>query len=139
MVINPDRLQEVAMGDDEFMIELIDLYLHDAPAQLEALSQAVGNQDTAAVSAAAHKLKGSCGNIGAEGLVNLCQQIEVSGKANRLQELPELLQQAVHEFGEVDQALQGVKQGTPMAAGAPVPSRSDALDPNQKPKDNHRP
>lgn len=116
MVINPDRLQEVAMGDDEFMVELIDLYLGDAPGQLEALGQAVARQDATAVSAAAHKLKGSCGNIGAEGLVSLCQQIEASGKASRLDGLAELLRQVRLEFAEVNQALQGVKAGSSLAA-----------------------
>lgn len=116
MVINPDRLQEITMGDGEFMIELIDLYLQDAPAQLEALSGAVAAQDTRAVSAAAHKLKGSCGNVGAEGLMALCQQMEVTGKASRLHELPELLQQVAREFAEVNQALKAVKEGSPLAA-----------------------
>jgi HPt (histidine-containing phosphotransfer) domain-containing protein len=117
MVINPDRLQEVAMGDDEFLHELIDLYLSDAPRQLEALSNAVSNEDVAAVAAAAHKLKGSCGNVGADGLVALCQKLEASGKASRLHELPDLLQQVAREFEEVNEALHNVKAGSQLAAG----------------------
>ena len=112
MVINPERLQEVAMGDDEFMVELIDLYLRDAPAQLEALDRAVASQDATAVSAAAHKLKGSCGNIGAEGLLALCRKLEASVQANRFQEMAGLLQQVAREFGDVNAALHRVKAGT---------------------------
>lgn len=111
MVVNPDRLQEVAMGDDEFLCELIDLYLNDAPQQLQALGSAVGSQDTAAVSAAAHKLKGSCGNVGADGLVALCQKLEGSAKASRLHELPPLFEQVAREFQEVNQTLSGMKAG----------------------------
>ena len=114
MVINPGRLQEVAMGDDEFMMELIDLYLQDAPDQLEALGKAVASQDNKAVSAAAHKLKGSCGNVGAEGLVALCQQIEASGKASRIQEVADLFQQVHQEFVEVHRTLRGIKSGAPL-------------------------
>jgi HPt (histidine-containing phosphotransfer) domain-containing protein len=121
MVINPDRLQEVAMGDDEFLIELIDLYLQDAPAQLEALGEAVSSQDKVAVSAAAHKLKGSCGNIGAEGLAALCQQIESSGKASRIGELPKLFDQVAREFVEVNQALHDVKAGSQLTAAKTRP------------------
>lgn len=117
MVINPERLQEVAMGDDEFLHELIDLYLSDAPMQLGALSNAVVSEDAAAVSAAAHKLKGSCGNVGAEGLVALCQKIEASGKAGRMQELADLYQQVAQEFEDVNEALHGVKAGSQLAAG----------------------
>ena len=116
MVINPERLREVAMGDDEFMLELIDLYLSDAPAQLEALDHAVASRDLAAVSAAAHKLKGSCGNVGAEGLVVLCQKLEASGGANRLQELPDVLRQVARESGEVNRTLRSIKAGTRLAA-----------------------
>jgi HPt (histidine-containing phosphotransfer) domain-containing protein len=117
MVINPDRLQEVAMGDDEFLHELIDLYLSDAPLQLEALSNAIGSQDVAAVATAAHKLKGSCGNVGADGLVALCQELEASGKAGRLGEFPDLFQQVAREFEEVNEALHNVKAGSRLAAG----------------------
>jgi HPt (histidine-containing phosphotransfer) domain-containing protein len=121
MVINPDRLHEVAMGDDEFMIELIDLYLQDAPAQIKALGEAVSSHDKAAVSAAAHKLKGSCGNIGAEGLAALCQQIENSGRASRMSELPELFDQVGREFAEVNQALHKVKAGSGLTAAKKQP------------------
>ena len=113
MVINPDRLQEVAMGDEDFLKELIELYLNDAPTQLESLAQAVSSKDLSAVSAAAHKLKGSCGNVGADDLVSLCQKLEASGRASRLEELPELIQQASQEFQKVSKALQGVVTGTP--------------------------
>jgi HPt (histidine-containing phosphotransfer) domain-containing protein len=121
MVINPDRLREVAMGDDEFLRELIDLYLSDAPIQLEALGRAVSSHDGAAVSAAAHKLKGSCGNLGAEGLVALCQKLEASGKASRLQELPDLFQQLAREFEEVNETLYSMKAGSQLAAGKTRP------------------
>jgi HPt (histidine-containing phosphotransfer) domain-containing protein len=121
MVVNPDRLQEVAMGDNEFLCELIDLYLSDAPEQLEALGRAVSSHDTVAVSAAAHKLKGSCGNIGADGLVALCQKLEASGRASRLQELPDLYQQLAQEFVEVNEALHSMKAGSQLAAGETRP------------------
>jgi histidine phosphotransfer protein HptB len=117
MVINPDRLREVAMGDDEFLCELIDLYLSDAPQQVEALGQAVSSQDGTAVSAAAHKLKGSCGNIGADGLVALCQELEASGRASRLQEMPNLFQQVAREFEEVSEALHTIKSGAHLPTG----------------------
>ena len=113
MVINPERLQEVSMGDDEFLRELIDLYLSDAPTQMQALERAVSSQDTSAVSVAAHKLKGSCGNVGAEGLVTLCQKLEASGKAGRIEELPRLFHEASQEFEKVSETLQGVMAGTP--------------------------
>jgi HPt (histidine-containing phosphotransfer) domain-containing protein len=117
MVINPDRLHEVAMGDDEFLRELIDLYLSDAPVQLDALCRAVNSKNGAAVSAAAHKLKGSCGNVGAEGLVALCQKLETSAKASRLHELPDLFQQVRREFEEANEALHNMKHGSPLEAG----------------------
>jgi HPt (histidine-containing phosphotransfer) domain-containing protein len=112
MVINPERLREVAMGDEEFMVELIDLYLSDAPSQLQALDRAVASQDPTAILAAAHKLKGSCGNIGAEGLFGLCHRLEAVGAANRTQELPGLLRQVAREFGEVHAALHNIRADT---------------------------
>jgi HPt (histidine-containing phosphotransfer) domain-containing protein len=81
------------------------------------LSRAIGGKDLTAVGAVAHKLKGSCGNIGAEGLVALCQQLEAAGKANRVRELPGLLRQVQREFEDVNQALHQIKEGSSVAEG----------------------
>jgi HPt (histidine-containing phosphotransfer) domain-containing protein len=50
---------------------------------------------------AAHKLKGSCSNLGAARLRDLCQQLEKLGRNGSLQTAPELLASVEEEFGRV--------------------------------------
>jgi len=50
---------------------------------------------------AAHKLKGSCSNLGAARLRDLCQQLEKLGRDGSLQTAPELLASVEEEFGRV--------------------------------------
>ena len=66
--VNLEHIREATMGDDEFLAELIDLFLNDTPAQLEALRKAVRTGDAERATSAAHRLRGSSGNMGAESL-----------------------------------------------------------------------
>jgi HPt (histidine-containing phosphotransfer) domain-containing protein len=108
-VVNPDRLREVAQGDEEFLRELIDLYLSDTPGQVEALARAVADQDPAGAAAAAHKLKSSCGNVGADGLVALCHEVEMLGRASRSDGMADLFERFRREFGQVNEVLASMR------------------------------
>jgi HPt (histidine-containing phosphotransfer) domain-containing protein len=67
-------------GDDDLLGELIDLFLADAPARIDAIRAAVARQDWAALTAPAHSLKGSCGSLGAFPLAELCGRLEHCGR-----------------------------------------------------------
>ena len=54
---------------------------------------------------AAHSLKGSCSNLGASGLRDLCQQIENHGRSGSLDEVFKLLESVDLEFGRVKSEL----------------------------------
>jgi HPt (histidine-containing phosphotransfer) domain-containing protein len=63
-------------GDGEFLAELIDEFLADAPVQLESLREAVGSADADRARRAAHTLKGTSRTFGADALGLLCQEAE---------------------------------------------------------------
>ena len=63
-------------GDGEFLAELIDEFLADAPVQLESLREALGSADTERARRAAHTLKGTSRTFGADALGLLCQEAE---------------------------------------------------------------
>jgi two-component system sensor histidine kinase/response regulator len=56
--------------------QLLDLFLDSTPPLLDELREAVGAGDDDALRRTAHKLKGSCQNIGATFMVTLCRSIE---------------------------------------------------------------
>ena len=79
--INVQRLRDVAMEDNDFMIELVDLFLDDMPEQLEGLRKAVEQADSDSTAKAAHRIKGAAGNVGAERLSQICGELEHASRA----------------------------------------------------------
>lgn len=65
-----------SMMGDAFR-DVIDLCLQTFPEQFELIKTAISNQDADAVFSAAHRLKSSCGSIGAFGLADKAQQVEL--------------------------------------------------------------
>ncbi len=68
----------------EILQELIDMFLKESPRQLQALRQAVESGDPVATWQAAHRLKGSGFPIGAVVFTELCLELEMMGRSNRL-------------------------------------------------------
>ena len=62
-------------------------------------------KDTDGLAGAAHSLKGSCSNLGASGLRDLCQQIENHGRSGSLDEVFKLLESVDLEFARVKSEL----------------------------------
>ena len=74
--VNIDRIREATMNDEEFIGELIDVFLDDSPNQLDALRRAVESRRGTLAAEATHRLKGASGNMGAESLSGLCRRRE---------------------------------------------------------------
>ena len=93
--------------------DLIDLFLREAPVQLEAIGEAITQNDASSLSrviSAASALKGSASNLGARGLAALCDEIEQTAKNWLLADAQPVLENAHKEFDRVKAALQKLKQ-----------------------------
>jgi HPt (histidine-containing phosphotransfer) domain-containing protein len=78
------RLQELEQETDfEFVIELIDIYINEAPKQIQAITTALIAQTFPALMITAHTLKGSSLNLGARHLGTLCLKLEELGRAGK--------------------------------------------------------
>jgi HPt (histidine-containing phosphotransfer) domain-containing protein len=80
-MLNAATLDELraSVGDDpEFVAELIDDFLNDAPIQLETLRTAAAAGDAPTARRAAHTLKGNSRTFGAPELAALCQEAETA-------------------------------------------------------------
>ena len=69
-----------SFGDVGVIMELIDLFLEDAPEKILEIRQAIVSEDYNGVRDAAHSLKGSARNLRAEGLAQVCEMLEQSAK-----------------------------------------------------------
>ena len=65
-----------AEGEPDLVVELIDLYLEDAPRKLALILEAAAGADEESLRRAAHSLKGSSASLGAFGAATLCAELE---------------------------------------------------------------
>jgi HPt (histidine-containing phosphotransfer) domain-containing protein len=72
-------------GDTEFVVQLIETYLADAPQQLSAIDAASAASDAAALVRPAHTLKSSSATVGAQRLAALSRRLEAAGRSGTLE------------------------------------------------------
>jgi len=89
---------------------VVRVFLRHVPDQLASLGGAISSNDTEAVSAAAHKLKGSCVSVGVPRMANLCAKLEAEPALGNAHELKAELDQ---EFALVSELLNQPAQPLP--------------------------
>jgi histidine phosphotransfer protein HptB len=73
-------------GDDiGFVRELVQTYLDDSPAQLDAMTTAIEADDAAALVRPSHTLKSSSATVGAMRLSAVARELEMAGRAGTLE------------------------------------------------------
>ncbi len=101
-------------GKPDPLVEIIDLFLQEAPAQLQALETAVAQNDPSSLArtfSAVASLKGSASNLGARNLAALCDEIEQTARNWSLADVPPLIERTKLELARVRDALGKTKNG----------------------------
>lgn len=98
-----DQLRD--LGGDDFVTELIDLFLGQTPSQLAAMRDALTQGDSTALQKVAHTLKSSAGNFGGRVLQELCARTERAAMTDG-SSLPALLNHVDDAFARVKEYLQ---------------------------------
>jgi len=101
-----DLRQHVAGDDEAFLDTLFGAFLDNATAAIEVLRRAASGGDARGIMQAAHSLKGSGRTIGARPLADICERLEMLGKAESIQGAGDLIDQLEREFGRVKDALE---------------------------------
>jgi len=104
------ELLDAVGGDETFVDELVDTFLADAPALLDAIDAAVAADDAAALVAPAHTLKGNSLTLGALELAAVARVLEESGRQGDVSRSAEHAALAREEFGHLEDALQGARE-----------------------------
>ena len=99
------NLIDLMEGDRDLVIEVMDLFLEDAPQRIEAIVSAVDGGDPDELMRAAHSLKGSAGNVGARGLSGLCANLEQRGRNGSVAGTQMICMALHREFAAVRAAL----------------------------------
>ena len=94
-------------GVEEAVDGMLEVFLEDAPARMEALHAAVTANDAQAIADAAHAFKSSAGTIHAHALFELLRDLEMAGREARVDDALRLLGQIDSVHAEVRTYLQG--------------------------------
>ncbi len=115
--INPSALNAIRAlnpGQGEALLRrVLEAFLQDTPRQLTSLRAAAAGSDTDAIRKAAHSLKSSSANVGAEALAKMFRELEQMARAEQAEGAADLLAQLEREFQSVRQTL-----GNILAKGA---------------------
>ncbi len=93
-------------GGENLLDTLIATFLENTPAVLAEARAALALQSASQLERAAHALKGSCSNFGAEAMRAACQHLEQAGHAGTLAQAPAMLAAIEREFAFVRLALE---------------------------------
>lgn len=84
-LLDVDKIQSIRQlsepGDKEdFFTSLAMIFFDRAPTLLLKIKSAVDKSEARELETSAHALKGSCGNLGANHMAELCRQLEENGR-----------------------------------------------------------
>ncbi len=109
-VLNQEVIDELLAltqdGDPDLLVDLVTMFLEDAPNKVQSIVRGLESGDLGAVERAAHSLKGSSGNLGAIAVQHLCESIQNASRSGHRDQLPTLVHQLVPDFAAAQGALQ---------------------------------
>lgn len=98
-----DKLKQLRELLGDTYRELLEAYLDDSPKKLDQMQSSFRELDFESLANAAHTMKGSSGNMGAQKLSEVCAEIERLARSNSTDGLEEMIR-------EVDLVYQDVKK-----------------------------
>jgi two-component system, sensor histidine kinase and response regulator len=110
--VNPHALAHIRSlsreRGDALVQKVIRAYVGDTPAQLAALRQAIDGVDAGTLRRAAHSLKSSSANVGAETLAHMCREMESLGRTASTAGASSILVEMEQEFQAVRHSLNAI-------------------------------
>lgn len=86
-----NQLHQLAGGDSEFEIELLQMFLEDADSSLSQLAEAIAVNHVSSIEEIAHYLKGASANVGACALSQSAARLELQARQGQLSQPEKLL------------------------------------------------
>ena len=112
---NPDllaldtRMLEAISSDSEFLIEVCDSFLTDAPKRIAEVKAAIAANNLSELSSAAHAMKSLSSCVGGMRLMEICRKLEAAGKENDSASILTLVEQLDADYESVQAAVQDYK------------------------------
>jgi PAS domain S-box-containing protein len=97
------------LGGDEFLGEVVDVFLADAPALITSLRSSLERHDTEELRRAAHGLKSNGSTLGATAFAELCGTVEQHAKDGRLDGVSQLVDRIEQDYRTLQEALASLR------------------------------
>lgn len=104
-VFSLDPLRASCAGDLAFFREMVQTFLKDTSEGLNEMQDLLSKGETAALPELAHKLGSPCRHLKADRLSYLLKEIETNTGKLRSDELADLINQAMEEFGKIKKGM----------------------------------
>lgn len=91
-------IQELRALGVDFFKELVDIYLKESGEKIPQLRSSLEGRDATTLERTAHTLKGSSGNLGAEGLSKLCAELQLAARAKEWDRCTDLVGRVEKEY-----------------------------------------
>jgi CheY-like chemotaxis protein len=101
------------LGGDEFLGEVIDAFLADAPALVATLRSSLEERNAEELRRAAHTLKSNGATLGAGEFAELCRTLEQRAKSEELDGASELVDRIEQEYRSLEEALSALRSESP--------------------------
>jgi signal transduction histidine kinase/DNA-binding response OmpR family regulator/HPt (histidine-containing phosphotransfer) domain-containing protein len=111
--VDRDSLLSRVGGDEELLIEIVQLFLVDCPLRVAAIREAVAAGDPDAIRLTAHALKGSASNMSADALTAAARTLERLGTERRVEAAPAAMRELA---AQALLALDVLRQWVPITA-----------------------
>ena len=111
-IIDPvaiENLRALNPGDnDEFLREIVGIYLDDTPVRIGELEASLTNRDMEKFVRAAHSIKGSSANLGALALRAVAERLEHHARNHGWNDAPTMVDEVKTEFDLVKAELEKI-------------------------------
>jgi PAS domain S-box-containing protein len=101
------------LGGDEFLGEVIDAFLADAPELIATLRGSLEEQRSEELRRAAHTLKSNGATLGAEQFAELCRTLEQRAKDGELDDASKLVDRIEEQYRLLEEALAALRSESP--------------------------
>lgn len=101
-----------AADDEEFLKELINVFIEESPAHMSGIKKAVDSADSEALRKSAHKLAGALSGISANAACKTAKKMELMGKESKMDKIKETYDRLVKAMERLEQVLKEVLKGS---------------------------
>jgi len=108
--VDASRLLATVEGDHVMMLDILETFVQDCPAQEAAIAEALARRDAPALARAAHGFKGVLITMAAMPAADAARRVEMLARASRLEEAPGAIAELRQEIRRLEPALRDLAQ-----------------------------